>query len=223
MGYDNTSNYIRAYQNIVDGLRARGVDNVAYVWQSCASPIDNILEGHKEDINDWYPGDNYVDWVGMSWFLLPNETAPVGGTVSTQIELANEVIDFAKAQSKPVMIAEATPQGYHISGQYNANISSVWDGDAGENRIAKSGQQIWNEWFVPFFNFIEGNQDSIKAVSYINANWDSQGSWGPPYPEGFWGDARVEANSLIRGNWTNELNESIWIHGSSNLLDQLAP
>ena len=221
-GYENTQNYISAYRNIVRGLRNAGVSNVAFVWQSSTSPIDDILEGRRENINDWYPGDNFVDWLGMSWFLGPNETAPVGGTVSTQIQLANEVVNMARSRGKPVMIAEATAQGYDLSASTNSNISTVWDGTSGGNTRSLSGQALWNEWFAPFFNYISDNSDVIQAVSYINANWDSQGLWGPPYTEGYWGDTRIEANGTISNNWNQELNRSYWLHGGNSLFNTLS-
>ena len=93
-------------------VRDNGVSNFASVWQSCASPIDDILEGNThENIGDWYPGDSYVDWVGLSWFLLPDESR--NGS-PTQRQLADEVVSFARNHNKPVMICESTPQGYDI-------------------------------------------------------------------------------------------------------------
>lgn len=220
-GYQNKTNYINAFRRIVTVLRQQNVTNVAYVWQSCASPIDDILENTREDISTWYPGNTYVDWVGISWFLLPNETPPVGGTPASQLILADETVNFARANGKPVMIAESTPQGYNLQALTNANISPVWDGAAGSNVVGKSAAQVWSEWYAPFFNYIHSNSDAIRAVSYINANWNAQGLWAPPYTQGYWGDTRMQVNSTLRTNWQNELNASFWIHGSSSLFSQL--
>jgi transcriptional regulator CtsR len=221
-GYQNQTNYINAFRRIVTVLRNQGVTNVAYVWQSCSSPIDDIIENRKEDINGWYPGDTYVDWVALSWFLLPTETPPVGGNPANQITLANEIVQFGRTHNKPVMIAEATPQGYNISALNNSNISTVWDGASGGNTVNKTANQIWSEWFTPFFNYIHANSDAIRAVSYINANWNAQGLWDAPYEQGYWGDTRVQANTTISTNWKNELNTSFWLHGSSTLFGQLS-
>ncbi|CAM2005199.1 PKD domain-containing protein [Acanthopleuribacter pedis] len=217
-GYENRGTYIAAYRRIVDVLRARGVDNVAYVWQSSASPIDDKIEGFFENIGDWYPGDNYVDWVGLSWFLLPEEQPPVGGSAATQRQLADDVLAFARARGKAVMIAESTAQGHDLSNLTNRHISSVWDGPAGGGQQNLSADALWNQWFVPFFAYIYSNQDVIKAVSYINADWDAQGSWGPPYPEGYWGDTRVQANTTIRQRWINELtSNAVWLNGGNSI------
>lgn len=216
-GYSNTEIYKQAYRNIVQGLRDRGVTNVAYIWQSSASPIDDIIDGSFEDINQWYPGDEFVDWVGLSWFLLPNEQPPVGGNPATQQTLADDVLNFARNHNKAVMIAESTAQGYDLNNLTLRNISPVWDGTAGGNQQNLSASQIWSEWFTPFFNYIHNNSDVIKAVSYINADWDSQPSWAPPYPEGYWGNTQVQDNATILNNWNNELNSSFWTHGSSSI------
>ncbi len=55
--------YVKAYKHIVDLMRAEGVENIAFVWHSYAArPFnDNAL-------SSWYPGDDYVDWVGISVF-----------------------------------------------------------------------------------------------------------------------------------------------------------
>ncbi len=228
-GYFQTDVYIRAYQRIVDVLRSRGINNVAYVWQSAASPVDDYIEQvlnppqfirtGTEDPFEWYPGDEYVDWVGLSWFLLPNElpTLP-GGNVETQLVKANKMLDIARTRSKPVMIAETTPQGYDIGALQNCNIGDSWDGVGGQNCVGKSANQIWNEWFVPFFDYIYSNDDVIKAVSYINANWNNQSLWSAPYSSGYWGDTRVEANSVILNNWNSELSDTnFWLHGSNSI------
>ncbi|MFK8113933.1 MAG: glycosyl hydrolase, partial [Rubripirellula sp.] len=65
-----------------------GVDNVCYVWQSCG------FMSSMEDLEAWYPGDEYVDWCGYSFF---------GNYKSAKM------IPFARKHGKPVFIAEATP------------------------------------------------------------------------------------------------------------------
>ncbi|HAA16741.1 MAG TPA: hypothetical protein DCE41_35535, partial [Cytophagales bacterium] len=213
----NQASYVSAYQRMVDILRANGVTNVAYVWQSSTSPIDDIIDGGQEPLLDYYPGDDYVDWFGMSWFLLPDEQATVGSTVTTQRQLADELVSLARSKGKPVMICESTPQGYDLSAGTNSNISTVWDGGAGGNTVSKSGTQIWNEWFQPFFDYIYANDDGIKGVTFINADWDTQGLWDAPYEQGYWGDGRIQSNSTVESNWVSEITKSGWLHGSASI------
>ncbi len=215
--------YQEAYRNIVDGVRNQGVNNVAWVWQSSASPTDDVIENGHENIQDWYPGDNYVDWVGLSWFLLPNEQPTASSYhTHTQKELADELVQFARSKGKPVMVAESTPQGYDLEAGQNKNISPVWDGDAAQNAVAKTESQIWDEWFTPYFNYIYSNKDVIRCVHYINADWEDQPKFGPPdYNEGYWGDARLQATSSIKNKWNTEMAKDVWMHGSGNLNSQL--
>ncbi len=228
VGYENRANYINAYKRVVDVMRAEGVTNVAYVWQSSSSPIDDVLdiqfgEGNFGDIQSWYPGDDYVDWMGLSWFVTPDETTTVLPGIPTQREKANEVVTFARNKNKPVYIAESTPQGYDLINLGDCNISSVWDGNAAQGCVNKSASGLWNEWFAPFFDYIYNNSDVIRQVHYINANWeDDTALFGQGNrANGYWGRAGVHVNNTIANNWKSEIDKSIWLHGSSNLNGQL--
>ncbi len=190
--------YIKAFQTIVTYLRNEGVSNVQFVWQSCTSPVDDILDGGKENMMQYYPGDDYVDWFGLSWFLHPD----IGPQGSTQKELALELVNLAKEHGKPVMICESANQGFDNSKLTKANISTILDGPSGQNQLKKSADDIWNEWYQPFFTFVADHSETIQAISYINANWDEQDLWNVPYEQGYWGDSRVEVNDTIRIRWT---------------------
>ena len=150
--------YQKAYQYIVDRLRANNVNNVSFVWHSFAAtgnyPIDK-----------WYPGDNYVDWCAVSYF----------SEVTTSMI---RMVSFAKEHNKPLMIAEATPR-----------VKS----------ITLTDKSSWDDWFAPFFKFIFSN--NVKAVCYINANWDAQPMWFGQN----WGDSRVQNNETIKNNWIQSI------------------
>jgi hypothetical protein len=111
--------YVKAYIRIVDLLRKEGADNIAFVWHSyAAKPFNN------EPLAAWYPGDDYVDWVGISVF---------GHAYSTDFgPYCNDVLQFAKHHQKPVMIAESSPV----------------------NGIQPDSNDVWGQWFVNFFSFI---------------------------------------------------------------------
>ncbi len=211
-GYEKKTSYILAFRRIVDVMREEGVSNVAYVWQASASPIDDLIDGHHENIANWYPGNDYVDWIGMSWFLPPDVRI---NNAPSQRDLADEVLNFARNNRKPAMIAEASPQGYDLMELTNANISPLWDGEAGKNVQHKTPLEIWQEWFVPFFDYIHTNNDVVRAVAYINADWDGQLKWSAPYSEGYWGDSRVQMNSVIRKLWLQQTGDySFWSTGN---------
>lgn len=85
--------YAKAYRYIVDKFKQMNITNVAYVWHS-----HGYLYPDKP-IMEWYPGDDYVDWVAVSFFSPYNN-----GNLRIISKIAAE-------HSKPLMIAEATPYG----------------------------------------------------------------------------------------------------------------
>ena len=203
-GYQDHRAYVTAWRRIVDMIRSEGADNAVFVWQTSASPIDDLLDGHHDAIKNWYPGDAYVDWMGLSWFLAPDERGPLvpaSRIVPTQRQLADELLEFARARRKPAMIAELAPQGYDLEAGTNANLSPIWDGPSGMGSQLRTANQIWSEWFDPLFQYLNANKDVIRAVSYINADWDKQPMWGPPYASGYWGDTRLQGNPVIAARW----------------------
>ena len=112
--------YIKAYRHIVDLIRAEGTNNIAFVWHSYASkPFKNYTS------SAWYPGDDYVDWVGISVFGHAYAGTDFGPN-------CDAILKFAKQHKKPVMIAESNP----IQG------------------IDKENIEVWGQWFVNFFSFI---------------------------------------------------------------------
>lgn len=108
--YDREA-YLKAWIRIVDHMRADGVNNVAFVWQSKG------YGSTQSELTSWYPGDNYVDWCSYSYFSNPD----------------TEMITFARAHNKPVFIAEATPTLQQGSNYLNSDLSdptvaqTLWD------------------------------------------------------------------------------------------------
>ncbi|WP_044204735.1 fibronectin type III domain-containing protein [Flammeovirga sp. OC4] len=260
-GYHKQEEYKAAWRHIVDGMNARGVNNVAYVWQSSTSPVDDVLDGYfgnngdlaaaREDISGWYPGDDYVDWCGISWFISPTEASNYFGfddvpNLPNQDDLADEMLAFAREHNKPVMIAESTPQGYDFEiSEFDPTPSMIsraatgytYEGaktlfteglSAAEEQFAPGtwfgnyeAQEAWDRWFTPFLDYIHNNEDVIRSVTYINANWNTQAKWASPYNEGYWGDTRIESNPAIKALWLEETNSDFWLLGSPSIANDL--
>jgi predicted lipoprotein with Yx(FWY)xxD motif len=181
----STNGVIQSFRYVHDRIATLGFSNrIAMVWQTMSyCPIDS-------NIASWYPGDAYVDWVGLSYFA-PQDCN--GREV-------NKTADFAVAHNKPLMINESTPQRYAIG-----ELTYSADAARGTGRVGKTASQIWSEWFAGYFGFMNRYSGNLKAVTYINANWNAQPRWASG-SEGYWGDSRVEANATIKANWSSELN-----------------
>lgn len=211
VGYDDTLNYKKAWRHIVDIIRPIAPKTMM-VLQACTSPIDEMMEGYDENLEHWYPGDEYVDYLGYSWFL----------NMSQQFTLTDELLALAQKHNKPVMACEASPQGYDLTNLNYRYINTMLGGAPGTNPVSKTPAQIWSEWFQPYFQYIHDHSDIIKVAAYINADWDAQATWGPPYSQGYWGDSRVQMNADIRQMWLNEITDSLWLHGSDQLFNILS-
>jgi len=191
-GYDR-ENYLAAYKRIKDRLDEMGVENVAYVWQSKGFGLS------LEDLEAWYPGDEYVDWMGYSFFSNWSQA---------------RMNDFARIKGKPVFIAEASPTitdtTSNIGGKTLETILSNPD----------QAQQAWHEWFTPFFDTVNENPDVVKAISYINAHWLSRPMWkeNPTFQSI---DARLHTSEFISRKWNEEISKDKYLKASPELFQYL--
>jgi Glycosyl hydrolase family 26 len=100
----NKIGYINVFRYIVSKFETWGVKNCSYVWQSDG-------QGSAAELETFYPGDDYVDWVGYSHFTVFG---------SGMFELANK-------HNKPIMIAEASPINYTLGAANDADGQRVWN------------------------------------------------------------------------------------------------
>jgi hypothetical protein len=63
------ADFVAAWRHIVNVFRARGANNVAWVW----SP--NVPDVGSTPAAQYYPGDEYVDWIGVSFYSGNNASA----------------------------------------------------------------------------------------------------------------------------------------------------
>jgi hypothetical protein len=193
--YDKES-YKKAFRRIKDKLDLQGVTNVAYVWQSKGFGMT------VQDLEEWYPGDAYVDWCGYSFFNGYK---------------AQKIVDFATIKGKPVFICEATPTSTDWKNDPQGNTGLTKEMILSNPEQAK---MAWDEWFVPFFETINSNPKTIKAISYINANWRIRPRW--KVNDTFKNiDARLQLSDFISKKWKEETDKSKYLKASPQLIDKL--
>ncbi|MFD4635929.1 hypothetical protein ACFWN2_01370 [Lentzea sp. NPDC058436] len=222
----NADFYKQAFRYIKGRINALGANRIATVWQSAAWPLDehtgnpewNYVVTAPNHFDVWYPGDDVVDWVGMSafygstynryqWSCKAPSTSPRA--------LQDRILNFARGHGKKVMIAEAAPQGFTTGSKTQSCIFS-------KNPQPVSGQTIVDTWFNDLFSYVTANRDTIRAVAYINTNWDSQTQWQcngapagqPGCSNGYWGDSRVQADPTVKARWIDEIRKSQYVNGS---------
>jgi hypothetical protein len=60
---DGPEKYVDVYRHIVDLFKAEQADNVTFVFHVVS---DNMPNAEWNSMAAYYPGDNYVDWIGVS-------------------------------------------------------------------------------------------------------------------------------------------------------------
>lgn len=182
--------YKESFKRIRNQFDSLGVNNVAYVWQSKGWGTST------EEYDEWYPGDEYVDWCGYSHFVWG-------------VKGGKTMIDFARKHKKPVFIAEATPMVFEGD---TLPIDCYLDNPEHAKMAAN--------WFDDFFKVIHDNPDVIKAISYINIDWYKQDMWAsdPPFKHI---DSRIQVSPLITEKWIKETSTERYLKSDPKLFDQL--
>lgn len=175
-GFDDVANqyepdeYVSAWKKFHERMQANGSLNVALVWES-ASLCGESFGGYS--LADWYPGDEFVDWIGIHY--SDQYTECEGQPIEAGIQ-------FSREHFKPVIITKAAPIGYDMG----------------------ATDEIWNEWFIPFFKFVNDNNDVVRAISYTN---DSENN--------------IQSNDEIIKRWKKETKQAFWLLGGPDLFDTL--
>jgi len=119
---DGPERYRDAYRHIIDVFRAEEVTNVTWFYHYNYAPFPN-LEWNQPKY--YYPGDDYIDWVGFSLYgaqTLDEEWE--GLDFSLQLK---DFFDSSKSliSNKPVALLEFGVTDYHDEGD-----KSIWLEDA---------------------------------------------------------------------------------------------
>jgi hypothetical protein len=175
--------FIKAYRIIASEMRQD--PDIILVWHSFAlSPTYQ-----ESPFTAWWPGDDLVDWVAISFFQVGTEGYYRGHT-------REEVIAFAREKGLPVMIAESSPIRYT------------------RRQKTLSGQAWWDFFFNPLFDLIDRNPE-VRALSIIHVNWDSQRQHN--FLD--WGDSRLDRDPVILRNWRREASSPRFTPVDDNLYD----
>jgi hypothetical protein len=147
---NTAAEYIAAYQHIWDVFQQQGVRNVTWLWDP------NISYEGSPALKNWYPGDQYVDWVGLDgYFGQPTDTfSSVFGPSITELRTFT---------GKPLLIAETGVAGSTGAEQ----LTSIFQGASLVGAVgvvyfdeAQTGDSMHQDWRL---EDNAENMDSFKA------------------------------------------------------------
>jgi hypothetical protein len=103
---NNPAGYVQIFRRIVDMFRAEGATNVRFLWSpDHASPPE--VATPSNEIRNYYPGDGYVDLIGVSGYNWGNDPLRGGGWVSGEQVFKNFLQTMVRTYAgKPIVITE---------------------------------------------------------------------------------------------------------------------
>ena len=192
-GYsDDPAMYILAFRKIVndcrENLTKEALERVLFVWHSWGAPMAK----KSLTLNKFYPGDDYVDWIGVSIFQQVFPWSPGWGGRMSDVE---NVLEFAKEHDKPTIIAESTPFG-GIELKQASNDTKLYLTDNEYEHDA------WDRWFGKVIDII--NKYDVSMWCYINCDWEQQPMW---HNVGF-GQTLLSSNEHVMSNWYEKITNN---------------
>ena len=146
--WQGPANFRRAYRHVVDRVRARGASNVQWMFHTnnYSYPLDtwNFAPAY-------YPGSDYVDWLGMSVYGQQFKDEP-NPDIRALMDWPYEEI-CGLDPGKPVMIAE------WATGEFPYDVN--------EPGIRKP------EWIKQGLDFFRTRYPRIKAAVYWHERWQN--------------------------------------------------
>lgn len=153
--------YVAAWKHVHDIFTKAGANNVIWIW------APNILRGaqSKLSLSELYPGDDYVDWVGLSAYDDHESTA--------QELLDPTLTEIRSFTNKPVLLAETGSQPGSQKPGWTADLLSfveqrsdvigfVWS----EYQVGKGGSTA--DWRFDSDPITQGAfRDGIKKLSLV--------------------------------------------------------
>lgn len=141
---DGPERFIAAYRHIIDLFREEEVMNVTWVYHLNAQ---SSPEASWNQPMSYYPGDEYIDWIGVSVYGAQHPDDPWTSFVSVFDDAYNEIVS---ATEKPIAIVE-----FGLAEGPNPQSKAHW---------------LQNM----FATFHDGLYPRVYALSYWHSSWTNE-------------------------------------------------
>ncbi len=146
--------YIEAFRKVANAARAES-QNIATVWSvSHTSPVD-------VNMDDYYPGDEYVDWVGISCYAVKY----FQGRELTQMESHNEIYFKAGDGADPCRLVKEVVEKY-------GDKKPIMLAESGSARYTTTLAKDSSEWaelnMLRMYSTVMMRYPQVKLAAYFN-------------------------------------------------------
>lgn len=122
---NSPAKYIAAWRRVVTLFEQQGATNVRWIWApDYASPP--AIPAPANDLENYYPGDGYVDYIGVSGYNWGNDPTYGSGWISATSIFGNFFATIAKYQPRKSLIISEIGS----SPSYGSNSQPSWISDA---------------------------------------------------------------------------------------------
>ena len=144
--FDGPERYRDAYRHIIDIFRGEGADHVTWFFHP---DIFSVPDENWNQARYYYPGDEYIDWLGVSIYGPQHPEADYWETFSEILaDRYQSILDISR--NKPIALLEFGVTDNHPLGKKDA-----WLEDAFETILDN-----------PYLDF--------QAISYWHENWEEE-------------------------------------------------
>jgi mannan endo-1,4-beta-mannosidase len=121
---NNKGDYVKVWQHVHDIFEQEGANNLV-VWTWAPNIINNLPAANQslDFLKGYYPGDEYVDWVGLSGYLRPAYKADNNFTFDYTFGRSLE--QLRAITDKPIILAEIGAS--EVGGKKPQWIKSTFD------------------------------------------------------------------------------------------------
>jgi mannan endo-1,4-beta-mannosidase len=92
--------FVAAWRHVHDLFVQNGATNVVWVWCPNATDVPNATSAPWNHWTNYYPGDTYVDWVGIDGYNWGNTTAASHGK-ALPASLVMELLEYTRIMLPP--------------------------------------------------------------------------------------------------------------------------
>lgn len=160
--------FIQAWQRMVNIFRQEGATNVKWIWSYNNFPVPTIAEAPWNNPALAYPGDSYVDWIGVTAFNRGSGTNGIPWqSYDTIFKYAYELA-LSCSPNKPVMIVELGSNEYGDGGAKKAAwVSQMLNESGASNPYPNMRMMVWFEGV--FYNYLYNSASSQPAYNaFVN-------------------------------------------------------